>query len=331
VGQKNGKTPPAARFQEGLGHMTAGRQTTLRTTITIEGHGVHTASAASVTIRPAAANHGIVFIRKGLEGGLQRRLPGRYGNVSMTELCTVLGDPNFGAVSTVEHLMAALYGLGVDNALIDIDGPEVPIMDGSADAFVTEIKKAGVTMLPAARRYVRVKRAVRVASGSAWTELRPHEHGLRLDMTIDFRSGVIGRQQMVMDLDPASFVTKLARSRTFGFMRDVEQLWKNGYALGASLENTIAIGDDCVINPEGLRFEDEFVRHKMLDAVGDIAMAGLPMLGQFTSYCGGHRLNIDAIKALFSDAANFEIVEDVEQPSARRVQMAAAAYAPAVG
>jgi UDP-3-O-[3-hydroxymyristoyl] N-acetylglucosamine deacetylase len=311
--------------------MMASRQTTLRDAITLSGCGVHTAGAASVTIRPAAVNSGIVFVRKGLEGGIQRRIPARYGNVSMTELCTVLGDPNFGAVSTVEHIMAALYGLSIDNAQVEIDGPEVPIMDGSAIAFVDAVRSMGVVSQHAARRCVHVLRPVVVSHGRARSELLPRDEGFFLDVTIDFDTPVIGRQHMAMELEADAFAAEVASARTFGFMRDVEQLWKNGFALGASLENTVAIGDDRVINPEGLRFSDEFVRHKMLDAIGDIALAGLPIVGAFRSFCGGHKLNIAVLKELFSDPANFQIVEAQDMVSARRVQMAAAAYAPAAG
>jgi UDP-3-O-[3-hydroxymyristoyl] N-acetylglucosamine deacetylase len=311
--------------------MTAGRQRTLRDAVTLSGCGVHTAGAASVTIRPAAVNHGIVFVRKGLEGGINRRIPARYGNVSMTELCTVLGDPNFGAVSTVEHIMAALYGMSVDNALIEIDGPEVPIMDGSAITFVEAVRTAGFVSQQAVRRRVHVMKPVVVTHGRARSELLPRDEGFCLDVTIDFDTAVIGRQHMVMELEPEAFAAEVASARTFGFMRDVEQLWKNGFALGASLENTVAIGDDRVINPEGLRFADEFVRHKMLDAIGDISLAGLPIVGTFRSFCGGHHLNIAVLKQLFADPANFEIVEDEASGPAHRVQMSAAAYAPAAG
>ncbi len=311
--------------------MTHGRQTTVRDPIRLAGYGVHTAGVANIVIKPASPNHGVVFLRKGLEGGIERRIPARYGNVSMTELCTVLGDPDFGAVSTVEHIMAALYGLGVDNVLIEIDGPEVPIMDGSSGEFVDAIQATGLVSQNAARRYVRVLRPVSVSKGSARSELVPHdEETLRLEVAIDFQSVVIGQQSCEMDLEPEAFAGEISRARTFGFMRDVEQLWKNGFALGASLENTVAIGDDRVINPEGLRFADEFVRHKMLDAIGDLALAGLPIIGLFRSHCGGHRLNIAVLRELFSDPANFEIVEDIVTVPARRVQMAAAAYAPAL-
>lgn len=311
--------------------MTARRQTTLRETVTLSGYGVHTAAATTLVIRPASINHGVVFVRKGLADGLQRRIPARYGNVSMTELCTVLGDPEMGAVSTVEHVMATLYGLGVDNASIEIDGPEVPILDGSARGFVEVVQRAGIAQQHAGRRVVRVRRKVAARKGRAVSELAPAESGFSLDVTVDFESPVIGLQRFALDLTPDSFVDEVAGARTFGFMRDVEQLWKNGFALGASLENTVAIGDDRVINPEGLRYADEFVRHKVLDAVGDLALAGLPIVGCFRSYCGGHKLNIAVLRELFSDPANFEIVEERDLVPQRRVSMAAAAFAPTLG
>lgn len=312
--------------------MTAGRQTTVRGDIALEGYGVHSAAQARVVIKPASVNHGIIFLRTGLPGDIQRRIPARYGNVSSTELCTVLGNPGHGAVATVEHIMAALYGLGVDNALIEINGPEVPIMDGSASAFVDAILDVGTVTQHAPRRVVRVLRPVSAAKGAAYSELLPNdEDGLRFEISIDFDTAVIGRQSLSLDLAPDAFATEVARARTFGFMRDVELLWKNGFALGASLDNTVAIGEERVINPEGLRFDDEFVRHKLLDAVGDIALAGLQINGVFRSHCGGHRLNIAVLRELFSDPANFEIVEDIDAVASRRVQMAAAAYAPSLG
>lgn len=312
--------------------MTVGRQTTVRGDSALGGYGVHSAGYSTIVIKPAAVNHGVIFLRKGLANGIERRIPARYGNVSSTELCTVLGDPGYGAVGTVEHIMAALYGLGVDNVLIEIDGPEVPIMDGSACAFVEAINAVGVVNQHASRRVVRILRPVSVHKGSAFSELLPNEEdGLRFEVSIDFDTAVIGQQSRSIDLNPVSFATDVACARTFGFMRDVELLWKNGFALGASLDNTVAIGEDRVINPEGLRYDDEFVRHKLLDAIGDIALAGLQINGVFRSHCGGHRLNIAVLRELFSDPANFEIVEDMPSVTARRVQMAAAAYAPSLG
>jgi UDP-3-O-[3-hydroxymyristoyl] N-acetylglucosamine deacetylase len=220
----------------------------------------------------------------------------------------VLGDGNGAAVATVEHLLAALHGLGIDNALIEIDNPEVPIMDGSASCFVEAIDEAGLAELDSPRRFLKVLKPVRVEDGTAYGELTPH-NGFHLDVEIEFDTPVIGTQRIEIDLNPGSFRRELARARTFGFMKDVERLWASGLALGASLENTVAIGDDRVINREGLRFSDEFVRHKALDAVGDLALAGAPILGAFRSHRGGHRLNTLVLKALFADAEAWTMIE----------------------
>jgi UDP-3-O-[3-hydroxymyristoyl] N-acetylglucosamine deacetylase len=317
----------------------ADRQTTLRAPVALEGRGVHSGSPVTVSIRPASANQGIVFLRKGLADGTQRVIRARHDAVSATELCTIIGDVQTGAVSTIEHLMSALYGLGVDNALIEIDGMETPIMDGSAHEFVAAINSVGVTFLGDARRYLKVLQPVRVENGASYCEFLPFDGGFRLDVEIDFDCKMIGRQRKVYDLDPASYVSEISRARTFGFMRDVEMLWKMGFALGASLDNTVAIGDDKIVNPDGLRYKDEFVRHKILDAIGDLALAGLPIIGEFRSYRGGHRMNYSALRTLFADRSNFMIVEadtvaDVAREAAPALQMAAsmqaAAFAPGV-
>jgi UDP-3-O-[3-hydroxymyristoyl] N-acetylglucosamine deacetylase len=228
--------------------------------------------------------------------------------VTGVTLCTVLGDGNGASIATVEHLLAALSGLGVDNALIEIDSSEVPIMDGSASRFVEAIDEAGLTELEAPRRFLKVLKRIAVEDAGAFGELTPN-NGFHIDVEIDFASPLIGSQRIEIDVNPGSFRRELSRARTFGFMKDVERLWAAGLALGASLENTVAIGDDRVINREGLRFTDEFVRHKALDAVGDLALAGAPILGSFRSYRGGHRLNALVLKALFADADAWTMIE----------------------
>ena len=308
--------------------MMAERQTTLRSPVTLQGIGVHSGAPACLTLRPSTANSGVVFLRKGLEGGHEQLIHARHNKVSATELCTVIGDQTSGSVATIEHLMSACSGLGLDNVLVEIDGPEMPIMDGSAAEFVAAIEATGLVALGATRRYLKVLRPVRIEQGRAFAELAPADHGFRLDVEIDFDSVVIGRQRKIFDLDAQGYASEISKARTFGFMRDVEQLWKAGFAQGASLENTVAVGDDRVINPEGLRYGDEFVRHKVLDAIGDLALAGYPIIGEFRSYCGGHRMNVRILEALFADRANFAIVES--QPvfaAPRAVQMAAAAPA----
>jgi UDP-3-O-[3-hydroxymyristoyl] N-acetylglucosamine deacetylase len=285
------------------------RQTTLKNRVFASGVGVHSNAAATIILNPAEADTGIVFQRMGSRRGPRAAVPARWSQVTMTELCTTIGDGAQGAIATVEHLLAALLGLGIDNVLVEIDGPEVPAMDGSAAAFVDMIDTAGIETLSAPRRYIRILKPVRVSFGEAFCELRPHESGLRLDVDIDFPSAAIGHQARAADLVSNTFRRDLARARTFGFLADVERLWKAGFARGASLENTIAVQSDRVLNPEGLRYADEFVRHKMLDAVGDLALAGARILGLFRSHCGGHRLNVAVLKALFLDCSAFEWVE----------------------
>jgi len=284
-------------------------QTTLRAPVTLAGVGVHSGDDVRIILHPAESDHGVVFLRTGLPKGHERLIDASHLTVSATELCTVIGERDSGAVATIEHLMSALFGLGVDNVLVEIDGAEVPILDGSAAPFVAAIEAVGVVGTGAARRYVKVRRPVRVEQGKAFAELRPNDRAFRLDVEIDFPNSVIGRQRKVYELSPGTYRREISRARTFGFMRDVERLWKAGFALGASLENTVAVGDDAVINPEGLRYADEFVRHKTLDAIGDLALAGMPLLATYRSYCGGHRMNFAVLAALFSDRANYEIVE----------------------
>lgn len=298
------------------------RQTTLKRQIVLSGAGVHSNAPVQLVLHPAEANSGIVFLRTGLENGRERSIEARWSQVSTTELCTVIGDASSGAVSTIEHLLAAFAGLGVDNVLVEIDGPEVPIMDGSSAAFVEAIDQAGIAELSAPRRYIKVLKPVRIEHGRAFSELRPASSGFRLEVEIDFTQGVIGRQKKMIDLDAKTFRRDIARARTFGFVHDVERLWKAGFALGASLENSIALEEGRILNPEGLRFADEFVRHKTLDAIGDLALAGAPLIGLYRSYCGGHRTNVAVLEALFSDRSAYEIIEGPKRRLGARAESA---------
>jgi UDP-3-O-[3-hydroxymyristoyl] N-acetylglucosamine deacetylase len=283
------------------------RQTTLASEISLTGTGVHSGAPVSITLCPADGDAGIRFLlSNGDADGTEIAADPR--SVTGVTLCTVLGDGNGASIATVEHLLAALSGLGVDNALIEIDSCEVPIMDGSASRFVEAIDEAGLTELEAPRRFLKVLKRIAVEDAGAFGELTPN-NGFHIDVEIDFDSPLIGSQRIEIDVNPGSFRRELSRARTFGFMKDVERLWAAGLALGASLENTVAIGDDRVINREGLRFTDEFVRHKALDAVGDLALAGAPILGSFRSYRGGHRLNALVLKALFSDPDAWTMIE----------------------
>lgn len=311
--------------------MISAKQTTLRARATLSGAGVHSNAPVQVVLHPAEADSGVVFLRTGLPDGGERTIQANWSKVSMTELCTVIGDSSDATVATIEHLLAALAGLGVDNVLVEIDGPEVPIMDGSAAHFVEAIDQAGVLQLAKPRRYLKVLKTVRVDHGRAFSELRPADQGFRLEVEIDFPQGVIGRQKAVVDLDPKTFRREIARARTFGFVHDVERLWKAGFALGASLENSVALDETRILNPEGLRYTDEFVRHKTLDAVGDLALAGAPIIGAYRSYCGGHRTNVAVLQALFSDPDAYAIVEAPTRRLGGRSELslaAAAAYGP---
>ena len=309
--------------------MKHSHQTTLRAAVTLSGVGVHSGDEVKIILHPAEANHGVAFLRTGLPDGRERVIDARHLTVTATELCTVIGDRETGAVATIEHLMAALTGLGIDNVLVEIDGPEVPILDGSAAPYVDAIDQVGIVTLGASRRYLKVLKPVRVSQGKAFAELLPNDRHFRLDVEIDFPTPVIGRQRKVLDLSPAEFRTEVSRARTFGFMRDVEKLWTAGFALGASLDNTVAIGEDGIINPEGLRYSDEFVRHKLLDAVGDLSLSGFPLCGTYRSYCGGHRLNFSVLEALFSSRSNYAIVEPGQRRESGYAEIGGNLVAPA--
>ncbi len=307
-----------------------GQQSTIAQSAFVSGTGVHSGEATSLVLHPAEPDSGIVFrrIRNGAEPVI---IPAISSSISNTDFCTAVG---FGTVSiaTIEHLMAALYACGIDNLTIDVDSNEVPILDGSAAPFIALIEDAGIEMQDAPRRYIRVKKPVRVETGASWAEFLPHE-GTRFEVEIDFESPVVGCQKYVGDINAATFRTDLSRARTFGFLRDVERLWASGHALGSSLENSIVIGhDDAVINAEGLRYKDEFVRHKALDAIGDLALAGAQFIGCFRSYRGGHAMNAKALRTLLSDRSAFEIVEPRKIKSVARggdmVAVAAPVYAP---
>ncbi|RFB79605.1 UDP-3-O-acyl-N-acetylglucosamine deacetylase [Methylovirgula sp. 4M-Z18] len=299
--------------------MKSSKQTTLGGKVTLSGIGVHSNRPARIILHPAHSNSGIVFLRTGLEDGGDRKIQALWSKVSMTDLCTVIGDPSRAAVSTIEHLMAAFSGMGVDNVIVEIDGPEMPIMDGSARPFVEAIDQVGLVTLAAPRRHLKILKTVRVERGRAFSELRPSAQGFRLDVEIDFDAEVIGRQRKVVDLEPGKFRKDIAAARTFGFVHQVEQLWKAGFALGSSLENSVALDGNRILNPEGLRFADEFVRHKMLDAVGDLALAGAPIIGTYQSYCGGHKMNVSVLEALFADTTAYTFVEaNAPQPVVRQ-------------
>jgi UDP-3-O-[3-hydroxymyristoyl] N-acetylglucosamine deacetylase len=316
--------------------MKSGKQTTLGDDVSISGIGVHSGLPVTLALHPADIDTGIVFLRTGLEGQGDREVRADVHSVTATEFATVLGDDSGPLCSTAEHILATLSGLGVDNAVVEIDGPEVPIMDGSAAPFVTAIDQVGIVAQAASRSYIQVLKPVRVAKGGSFGELRPYARGFRVEVDIEFDHPLIGRQSMALDVSAGTFRRELARARTFGFMRDVAKLWSAGFALGATFENTLVVTENRVLNPDGVRFADEFVRHKALDAVGDLALAGAPLLGAYRSVRGGHKLNHAVLSALMSDPTAWTVVEGTSV--ARRLRghaelgsgVAAPAYGPDV-
>ncbi|WP_337266978.1 UDP-3-O-acyl-N-acetylglucosamine deacetylase [Oryzifoliimicrobium ureilyticus] len=286
-----------------------GFQTTVARPVELSGVGVHSGLPVSIVFNPAEPDTGVVFHRMHASGEVTelRAVSSQVGN---TDLCTVLGFNPARSVATVEHVMAAVYAMGLDNVIIEVTGAEMPIMDGSSAPFIDAIEQVGLVSLGVKRRYIRVLKPVRIEQGGSWSEFRPYD-GTRFEVEIDFDCPLIGRQKWEGDLTAQTFKKELSRARTFGFMRDVERLWASGHALGSSLENSVVIADDnTVINVEGLRYQkDEFVRHKTLDAVGDLSLAGAPFIGCYRSYRGGHRMNANALKALLSDPTAYEVVE----------------------
>jgi UDP-3-O-[3-hydroxymyristoyl] N-acetylglucosamine deacetylase len=288
--------------------MKHGFQKTLADRVEIYGAGVHSAAPARIILHPADADHGVAFLRTGMPDGSDRIIEANWRNIRQTALCTVIGDRVGATVATIEHLMAALAGLGVDNVLIEIDGPETPIMDGSAAQFVAAIDSVGLVTQARRRKFLRVLKSVYVEHGRCRAELKPADCGFRVDVEIDFEVATIGRQRRAFDVEAQTFRTDIARARTFGFVSDVKKLWAAGFALGSSLENSVAIDGGRVLNPEGLRYRDEFVRHKALDAIGDLALAGAPIIGAYQAHRPGHALNAAVLAALFADKANYEFV-----------------------
>ncbi|WP_053215411.1 UDP-3-O-acyl-N-acetylglucosamine deacetylase [Brucella canis] len=281
-------------------------QKTIGRAVTLSGVGVHGGAPASARLLPADADTGILFQRSDIKDSAP--VCAHVSQIGATDLCTSLGARE-ARIDTVEHLMAAISALGIDNLVVEIEGPEVPILDGTSARFIEAVDSVGVVTQDAKRRFIRILKTVRVEAGNSWGEFRPYD-GTRFEVEIDFECPLIGRQKFAHDVDEETFRKELSTARTFGFMKDVERLWAAGLTLGASLDNSLVIGDDnSIVNADGLRFKDEFVRHKTLDAVGDLALAGLPFIGCFSSYRGGHRLNSEAVKALLSDETAFEIIE----------------------
>jgi UDP-3-O-[3-hydroxymyristoyl] N-acetylglucosamine deacetylase len=282
------------------------KQRTLKAAIRTTGVGLHTGARVELAMRPAPIDTGIVFHRPDLPGAPS--VAGLAVNVGDTRLSSSLKG-NGASVSTVEHLMSALAGLGIDNLDVEVAGPELPIMDGSAGPFVFLLQSAGVIEQSAPKKYLRVRKTVEVRDGDKWARFEPFA-GFKLDFTIDFPHPVFGSENrhVVIDFAEHSYVREIARARTFGFMQDVEAMREAGLGLGGSLQTVIVLDETKVLNSEGLRFDNEFVRHKVLDAIGDLYLLGHPLIGQYSAFKMGHALNNRAARALIHDPDAFEIV-----------------------
>jgi UDP-3-O-[3-hydroxymyristoyl] N-acetylglucosamine deacetylase len=280
------------------------QQRTLKEAIRATGIGLHTGRKVLMVLRPAPPNTGIVFRRTDLDPPVD--IPARATNVTETTLGTTLTHDGAG-VSTVEHLLSALAGLGIDNAFIELTAGEVPIMDGSAGPFVFLIQSAGIELQNSPKRFVRVRRRVEVQEGDKWARFDPHE-GFRVNFEIEFDHPVFHRhsQRATMDFSTATFLKEVSRARTFGFMRDMETLRGRNLALGGTLDNAIVLDDYRILNEDGLRYEDEFVRHKILDAIGDLYLLGHSLIGEFTGFKSGHGLNNRLLRTMLADSEAWE-------------------------
>ncbi len=282
-------------------------QTTIRKAITIHGKGLHSGAPAVLRILPASANYGIWFRRVDITGR-DNLIPALYDYVNDTQLCTRIANDDGVEVSTIEHLMAALAGTGVHNALVEIDGPEVPIMDGSSEEFVSAIIKTGLVELNVPVRAIRLTKEVSIRVDDVEVSLKPSD-ALEIDFQIEFADRAIGAQHKALNMSNGSFVRELSDCRTFCMNSDVEKMRSIGLARGGGLENAIVVDNGVVLNPEGFRRSDECVRHKMLDALGDLYLAGRPILGRYTAKRGGHRTTNLLLRELFSRPDSWELVE----------------------
>jgi UDP-3-O-[3-hydroxymyristoyl] N-acetylglucosamine deacetylase len=301
------------------------RQRTLKSLVSASGVGLHTGRKVRITLRPAPIDAGVVFRRVDLASPVD--VPARAELVGEARLASTLvhGDVR---IHTVEHLMSALGGLGVDNAYVDLDAPELPIMDGSASPFVLLVQQAGIEEQAAPKKFLRVTRPVEVRDGDKWARLEPYE-GFRLSFSIEFRHPVIERttQAVTVDFAETSYLKEIARARTFGFMHEVEDLRDSGLALGGGLDNAVVLDEYRVLNSEGLRFADEFIRHKLLDAIGDLYLLGRPLLGAFTAHKSGHALNNRLLRAALADATLETVIFERAEETPAGVARLAAQYA----
>ncbi|MEQ1533848.1 MAG: UDP-3-O-acyl-N-acetylglucosamine deacetylase [Sideroxydans sp.] len=301
------------------------KQRTLKTTVQATGVGLHTGEKVYLTLRPGEVDSGIVFRRVDLPQPVSIRAEAM--SVHDTRLSTCL-ESGGARIATVEHLMSAMAGLGIDNAVVDLTSPELPIMDGSAGTFIFLIQSAGIVEQAAAKKFMRITRSVEVKEGDKWVRFDPF-NGYKLNFTINFSHPVFAntKQTVSIDLGEHSYIKEVSRARTFGFMQDVENMRAQGLALGGNLDNAIVMDEYRVINPDGLRFDDEFVKHKVLDAIGDLYLLGHPVIGAFSGFKSGHALNNALCRALLADESAWEFVtfdKSEEAPDFLRLQMQAA-------
>ncbi len=285
--------------------LTAVRQKTLLNEINFSGIGLHTGNKVSMKIFPAHEDTGVVFRRK-----IRNRIisiKADYRNVKSTKLCTLLSDSNGNSVSTVEHILSALYALDIDNVIIELTSNEIPVNDGSAWDFVKKIKEVGVEEQGSFKKYIKIKKTVEVKSGNKYIRVCPFDNTL-ISTEINYNHKLIGKQSISVMLTPQIYESQICKARTFGFLKDVENLKRNGLALGGSLDNAIVLDENKVLNKNGLRFSDEFVRHKLLDFIGDISLSGYKMLGSFFSSHPGHEINNKLLKKIFQSPNNWELV-----------------------
>lgn len=280
------------------------KQRTLKKTISATGVGLHTGDKVDLTLRPAAPDVGIVFRRVDLPGSPEIKVQPHL--VCDTRLCSALED-NGARVATVEHLLSAMAGLGVDNVYVDMNASEVPIMDGSSGPFVFLLQQAGIVEQNALKKFIRIKKTIEVHDGDKWVRFDPY-FGFKLDFTIDFDHPVFEHsgKRVVIDFADNSYIKEISRARTFGFMHEVEYLRSNGLARGGSLDNAIVLDEFRILNNDGLRYDDEFAKHKVLDAIGDLYVLGHPLIGAFTAYKSGHAMNNQLLRNLLADSEAWE-------------------------
>ena len=300
------------------------KQRTIKKDISATGVGLHSGDKVTLTLRPAQPDTGVVFKRVDLPGQPEIKVKPEW--VNDTRLCSAL-ECNGARVATIEHLMSALAGLGVDNILIEMTASEVPIMDGSAGPFIYLIQSAGVVEQNAAKKFIRIKKAIEVRDGDKWVRLDPY-FGFKIDFTISFNHPVFEQsgQRVQIDFADQAYIKEISRARTFGFMHEVEYLRDNNLARGGSLDNAIVLDEYRVLNPDGLRYEDEFVKHKVLDAIGDLYVVGHPIIGAFSAYKAGHAMNNQLLRALLADDEAWELVvfeHEKEAPEAFSGEIAA--------